>query len=425
MPNLSEFNKTDVSTKLLLLAAEINSTDIIYVKHLLNNGADINAYNSEGNNILHMFALKGKLDLVEYLMKSKANLTLLNKDNFTAVDLALQNQHFQVARALRKYLFTDLERDLFHAINQSNLDIIKALDEQGINLNACEEMGVTPLHMAAFYGYLDIVNYLIERKVNLDALTEENISAIHYSLQNKTQHSQEVLFNLVKAGADPSLGNEGDFSALYKAAHRGYHAEVELILSKGMDVNIALPEYNLTALHGAVKNRDTEMVHLLLSKGADITIRDYLGNLPIDYAKEKQVKYLKTILDSSIVQFISAAANGRVDLMDALLQDGADIDSLVKSKKYNFDALGLAASKCQVEAVKYLMEHGVKYKVDFFGEGPLYIAARKKCYKALDIMIDHGVDYKSGNWLNITVLDVAKGYQYGGEIIHSVEDVIV
>jgi len=425
MPSLSKFNKANVSTSLLLNSMKINSTSLTYIEHLFNSGANINAYDNNGNCSLHVFVSEGRLDIVKYYIDVGANLTLTNSNNYTAVDLALQNKDFKMSRAIRSALLGKKEEDLLEAVSVNNLDKVIEIDKQGANLNACAETGVTSLHLAALNGFVDIANYLIEREVNLNAVDENNVSAIHYALQNDSKNHQNILHNLIKSGANPAIGVIEDFSALYKAVHRGYYEEVKLILLEGVDVNIMFPEYNSTPLHAAVMNQNSEMVHLLLSRGADVTIKDYLGNLAIDYAKEQGSKYIAMILGASIVKFISAAANGKVSLMDLLLKEGADINSLVKSKKYYFNALEIAAEKCEIESVEYLMDQGVTYQNDFFGEGALYKAARSKCYKALDAIIKHGIDAEANNWLGFSALDLVPEYKYVGDLAVETEGTIV
>ena len=112
MPSLSKFNKANVSTSLLLNSMKINSTSLTYIEHLFNSGANINAYDNNGNCSLHVFVSEGRLDIVQYYIDVGANLTLTNSNNYTAVDLALQNKDFKMSRAIRSALLGKKEEDI-------------------------------------------------------------------------------------------------------------------------------------------------------------------------------------------------------------------------------------------------------------------------------------------------------------------------
>eukprot|EP00282_Hemiselmis_andersenii_P013460 CAMPEP_0114129698 /NCGR_PEP_ID=MMETSP0043_2-20121206/11613_1 /TAXON_ID=464988 /ORGANISM="Hemiselmis andersenii, Strain CCMP644" /LENGTH=50 /DNA_ID=CAMNT_0001222989 /DNA_START=54 /DNA_END=203 /DNA_ORIENTATION=- len=49
------------------------------------------------------------------------------------------------------------------------MDIVGALARAGAEIDAKDEDGWTPLHLAAAYGHVDIVRYLVENGANKDA----------------------------------------------------------------------------------------------------------------------------------------------------------------------------------------------------------------------------------------------------------------
>jgi ankyrin repeat protein len=75
-------------------------------------------------------------------------------------------------------------------------------------------------------------------------------------------------------------------TALHKAVKNRNIEGVELLISKGADINAKDGARNqITPLHLAVQNRDKLMVELLVAKGADVRARDTTGNTPLRIAE--------------------------------------------------------------------------------------------------------------------------------------------
>jgi ankyrin repeat protein len=70
------------------------------VRLLLAAGAEMGAWDTEGQTALHLAAMMGKADVCELLVKDGADVGV--KDNFGATpsDLAIQNGHPDLARIL-------------------------------------------------------------------------------------------------------------------------------------------------------------------------------------------------------------------------------------------------------------------------------------------------------------------------------------
>lgn len=58
------------------------------VKYLIENGADINAKDSNGDNLLMIALEYRELDIVKYLLEKGANVNIKNNEGKTVLDLA-------------------------------------------------------------------------------------------------------------------------------------------------------------------------------------------------------------------------------------------------------------------------------------------------------------------------------------------------
>ncbi|WP_371254120.1 ankyrin repeat domain-containing protein [Orientia tsutsugamushi] len=132
------------------------------------------------------------------------------------------------------------------------------------------------------------------------------------------------------------LGPTG--SALHAAVSRGHINIAILLLKKGADVNIK-KQYGSTPLHLASKlNHDINMLTLLLNSDADANLQDGDGIAPVHCIinAECDIDKLKLLLDNGAnvnlmdndgrTTLHHASACGRIDIVEFLLNNNADIN---------------------------------------------------------------------------------------------------
>ena len=70
------------------------------------------------------------------------------------------------------------EIELFRASASGDTTSVMALIDRGINVNAREAEGETPLMYAATEGHIDVVKILLKRGADIDALSHNNETAL-------------------------------------------------------------------------------------------------------------------------------------------------------------------------------------------------------------------------------------------------------
>jgi len=119
---------------------------------------------------------------------------------------------------------------------------------------------------------------------------------------------------------------EIELSALLTmAAWRGELDEISELISQGANINAGVPP----ALHCAVNEGHKEVVELLLTKGVDVDVRDNTGQTSLDIALSRDRKEIAELLQAkgaSISSIYTAAQAGHLEGAKRLLEAGADVN---------------------------------------------------------------------------------------------------
>jgi len=157
----------------------------------------------------------------------------------------------EVGKELPEKCKANLNKCLFGAAKEGDLDAVKSLIEKGADINAKDSDGRTPLMYASSYGYTEIVKLLIEKGAYVDA-------------------------------KDPK-----GWTSLMYAVFDGNTETVKLLIEKGADVNAKSDFGCWTSLILAARDGNTEIVKLLIGKGADLSLKTEDGKTALDLAREK------------------------------------------------------------------------------------------------------------------------------------------
>ncbi|MBA3273469.1 MAG: ankyrin repeat domain-containing protein [Chthoniobacterales bacterium] len=233
-----------------------------------------------------------------------------------------------------------------------------------------DNMGMTPLHRAAWEGRADDVRALLGRGADAGARVRSNEA-----------YSSEW-------GATP----------LHLAAGQGRDEVVTLLLDAGADVN-ALDDRGSAPLHRAVDHPTT--VQLLLTRGADAKARDASGRSALHWASDAPGDvYDGDALDPTTT-------------VDLLVKAGADVNATNNARQ---SALFVAASMGNAKSVEALLKHGAKLEViDRFGDTPLHALAQhktmpfssKNAETTLAALLNAGADVAAKNDFGRTALHEA------------------
>ncbi len=120
---------------------------------------------------------------------------------------------------------------------------------------------------------------------------------------------------------------------LYSVVAKGDIDQVQSLLSKGADINLA-DRMRWTPLHIAVLNRRQDIVELLVNKGANLNLTNNRGQTPLHVAVD----------------------SGQKEIVELLITKGADVNIMTGSE----NALTMAQKKNNTEIIDILVKNGAR-----------------------------------------------------------------
>jgi ankyrin repeat protein len=187
-------------------------------------------------------------------------------------------------------------------------------------------------------------------------------------------------------------------SALYYASFGGLVNAVELLLSKGADVNAQGGYCYGNALQAASVNGHTAIVELLLRKGADVNAQEgYHGNAQEGY-------------HGNALQ--AASIYGYTETVELLLSKGADVN--IEGGYYYGNALQAASFNGYTAIVELLLSKGadVNAQGGYFYGNALQAASTKGHTTTVELLLSKGADVnaRGGHYGNALQAASAEGH---------------
>ena len=138
------------------------------VKHLVENGADVNMQDHHGFTPLHLSVRGGHLDIAAYLIEEgEADVNLPAKSGYTPLASAAENGNLDIVDYLIDH-GADLNSSsvsgstvVLNAVKNGHIDVVRCLGERGADIHKADLVGRTPLYYASKLRDPEIIDYLI------------------------------------------------------------------------------------------------------------------------------------------------------------------------------------------------------------------------------------------------------------------------
>lgn len=264
-PDATSANK---GTPLFKACAE-DKTELVRV--LVNGGADVNDYKSQGRIPFLLMAERGNEKILKLLLR-QANFAEMDSEGRTALHLAALKGHTQVVETLVQYI-NPAVRDEFGATPlhlAAEAGFIKTVEVflkfSRELLDVADGLGRKLPHIAATHGY---VQFLLELGEDFDAdiRDAQGMNALHYAARfGKVDFLKHLL---ERPDVDPNARDDYGWTPLHLGAQNGRVAVVNLLLEKGADKSAPGTNPPLSPLLAAVAAGQTSMLELLIEEDAE------------------------------------------------------------------------------------------------------------------------------------------------------------
>ena len=302
---------------------------------------------------LHTAAVLGRLDCMQLVLDSRADLDVPNSSGVTA---------------------------LFSACLGGQVDSATLLLDHGASVDHVEVHGCTPLYGAAKKGHAECLQLLLARKAAIEHTNNDGQSALYAACFGDNAACVKVLLD---GGADAEQAG----SSLHMALKAGYTSCVQLLLNHrvspdvfsmaeelgtpaddlGFDCFIGFP------LLSALRGGNVDCAALLLDHGAAINRATSNANPDA----------------SGITALYAAAYEGNVEFVRLLIDRKAAIDCVMAQGK---SPLFAASHQGHANVVKLLCDNGASIKVGNAWPPLLSAASKDGHCDIVSILLEHGAE---------------------------------
>jgi len=261
---------------------------------------------------LHYAAFCGLYDVATFLIVEHSQDVNARgfDDEETPLHVASRGGYVDIARILLKH-GADIEvrnrsdwSPLEQATTEGHVELTQVLLEHGADVNAQDKFRCKPLYWTSDWGRTEVARVLLRHGADVNAQNRDNETALHRA------KGEEMTRLLLDHRADASARDINNRTPLHRASERGRVGTARVLLEHGADVNArdahgATPLVHLASClmpDAANLEEHLNVVRLLLQRCSDVHARDDEGQTP----------------------FTIAAAKGHDDIMELLLEHGAE-----------------------------------------------------------------------------------------------------
>ena len=257
--NGAEVNARDQSGRTPLMEA-CRRCRANVVTFLIEHGAEVNARDQSGRTPLMEACKHCRANVVTFLIEHGAEVNARDQSGHTPLMEACSHGEESAVTFLIEHgadvdpQDNDEETALHHAVYSDceSLEILSCLILKGLDVNACESDGRSPLMIASVRGKVNSVAFLLEHGANVNLQNKNGKSALHYAVIGYNG-SCEVFRCLIENGADVNACLTNDkCTPLMQACDYGQVYTATCLIDYGAALDLQ-DKNGDTALHYAVR----------------------------------------------------------------------------------------------------------------------------------------------------------------------------
>ncbi|NXN97510.1 ASB3 protein, partial [Rhinopomastus cyanomelas] len=251
------------------------------------------------------------------------------------------------------------------AAREGNVKMLRKLIKQGYSIDVPDNRGWVPIHEAAAHNSSQCLKLLVRAAPSDDYInskTFEGLCALHLSARHG---SLECIRILLEAGADPNEFNTEATTPLFLAVENEHIDVVKFLLQHGANVDGSHSISGWNSLHQASFQGSVDIMEVLLENGADMECKDDFGITPL---------------------FV-AAQYGKLETLSLLVSHGAEVNCQATDRA---TPLLIAAQEGHTKCVELLLAKGADpnlYCNEDDWQLPIHAAAEMGHPEVLELLI--------------------------------------
>ena len=375
----------------LMVASQNGHTQV--VEQLLKEHADVNIQNKNGWTALMLASQNGHTQVVEQLLKERADVNIQNKNGWTALMVASQNGHTQVVeQLLKEHADVNVQNKegvtaLMKASQYGHTQVVEQLLKEDADVNIRNRKGVTALMLASANGHTQVVELLAKELIDIDVVMKDGSTALMLACN---YGHVEVAECLLQSFADPHIIAYNGSTAFSLAAYSGNNDLVNMLLDKAEPTTDEIEKAVVTSCYGGHPTLITflskKLPHLTNDQREllDTCVKGDLGGVIM-----KTLGSPDTPLVLGLTPLMVASSCGHVDIVDALIQAGADVNK--QESHFGLTPLFFAVSGGKSTSItETLLMYGARPNVIADNSTPLDVAITNKAETISELLISYG-----------------------------------
>jgi ankyrin len=276
---------------------------------------------------------------------------------------------------------------LITAVKANNLESVRALVKQRIDVNAPEGDGSTALHWAVHRDNAAMVEVLVRAGARPNVANDLGVSPLYLACTNR---NAGIIRRLLAAGANPNAVLTRGETVLMECARAGSADGIKALVAKGADVNAKESTHGQTALMWAASQSHSSVVEALLEFGADIRARSRVYTQYVKNAdRTANREPVTTVERGGSTPLLFAVRAGDVQSVRFLLAAGADVNDALPD---GMSALIVAAQSGHGAVAALLLEKGAAPNADAIGYSALHAAVLRSDLDLVKALLARGAN---------------------------------